>query len=72
MKTLNQSENDKDIWKTHCFQFAEALLDIMSGTSDHDIQSETGFSQEDCDRIAKARSDARTLLIRGNLIKGVK
>lgn len=52
----------EDHWKTRCMTFATALVDVMGGTQDHDIQADTGLSQEDCARIAAARSDARTCL----------
>jgi len=56
-------EDHPDILKARCLRFASALDDVMDGMSDHDIQGETGLQQQDCDRIAKARSDARTLVV---------
>jgi hypothetical protein len=39
-----------------------ALANYMDGDKDHDIQSNTGLDQEDCDRIAKARKLAEEVL----------
>ena len=62
METMSQFASEKDLWKARCLRFATALVDVMDGKQDHDIQADTGLSQEDCDRIAKARADARTLV----------
>ena len=43
-------------------RFADALVQVMDGTQDHDIQGETGLSREDCEKIAAARADAQSLL----------
>lgn len=37
------------------------LWSFMDGTQDHEIQAETGYPDEDCDRIAAARTRAREL-----------
>ena len=62
METMSQFASEKDLWKARCMRFATALVDVMDGTKDHDIQADTGLPQEDRDRIAKARADARTLV----------
>ena len=62
METMSQFASEKDLWKARCLRFAAALVDIMDGIPDHDIQAETGLPQDDCDNIAKARADARDLV----------
>jgi len=62
METMSQFASEKDLWKARCMRFAAALVDIMDGIPDNDIQGETGLETEDCERIAKARADARTLV----------
>lgn len=62
METMSQFATEKDLWKARCLRFATALIDVMDGMKDHDIQAETGLPQEDCDRIAKARANARELV----------
>jgi len=62
METMSQFSSEKDLWKARCLRFATALVDVMDGKKDHDIQADTGLPQEDCDRIAKARADAQTLV----------
>ncbi len=62
METMSQFASEKDLWKARCLRFATALVDVMDGTKDHDIQAETGLPEEDCERIAKARADAWTLV----------
>ena len=59
---MSQFESEKDLWKARCIRFAMALVDVMDGTKDHDIQADTGLPKDDCDRIAKARKDAKTLV----------
>ena len=49
-------------WQSRCLRFAQALVDIMDGIQDHDIQAETALPIGDCNRIAEARSDALSLL----------
>ena len=62
METMSQFASEKDLWKARCLRFATALDDVMDGMQDHDIQAETGLPDDDCERIAKARADARTLV----------
>lgn len=62
METMSQFANEKDLWKARCLRFAAALVAVMKNIPDHEIQIEIGLPQEDCDRIAKARSDARSML----------
>lgn len=49
-------------WKEVAFRYARALVGVMDGIKDHDIQSATGLPQEDCERIANARAAAKALL----------
>ena len=65
METMSQFATEKELWKARCLRFARALVDVMDGTHDLDIQADTGLPDEDCERIAKARSDARELLDQG-------
>lgn len=62
METMSQFASEKDLWKARCIRFATALVDVMDGTQDHDIQADTGLPDADCERIAKARSDAFKLV----------
>ena len=62
METMSQFASEKDLWKARCLRFAAALVDVMDGTQDHHIGDETGLPEEDCERIAKARADARELV----------
>ena len=62
METMSQFASEKDLWKTRCLRFATALVDVMDGTQDHDIQAYTGLPDADCERIAKARADAMELV----------
>lgn len=43
-------------------RFAKALVWIMDGIPDHEIQAETGDSDQDCKFIAEAREEARELI----------
>jgi hypothetical protein len=43
-------------------QFALALVDIMDGMEDHDIQAHTGLPDAECEAIAGARKDARAFI----------
>lgn len=43
-------------------RLAEALTDIMDGMDDHEIPAQTGLCKEDCERISKARAEARKLI----------
>lgn len=49
-------------WQMKAIQFAEALFDVLGCIEDHDIQAHTGLPQEDCDRIAELRTEARDLV----------
>jgi len=62
METMSQFANEKDLWQARCMRFATALVDVMDGTQDHDIQADTGLPDADCERIAKARADAREMV----------
>lgn len=62
METMSQFANEKDLWKARCLRMSKALVDVMDGTKDHDIQSHTGLSLDDCERVAKARADAETIV----------
>ena len=62
METMSQFASEKDLWKTRCLRFAAALVDVMDGTQDHEIQADTGLPDADCERIAKARADAMELV----------
>ncbi len=62
MESMSQFASEKDLWEARCMRFANALVDFMDGTQDHDIQAETGLPDADCERIAKARSDALALV----------
>ena len=44
------------------FRFAKALSDYMDGEKDHDIQSNTGLPQKDCDVIAAVRAEAMAMV----------
>lgn len=61
-ETMSQFASKADLWEARCRRFARALVDIMDGIPDHDIQAETGLPQADCDRIAEARRNARDLV----------
>jgi len=43
-------------------RYAQALVDVMDGTKDYEIQADTGLPDEDCKRIADARRDAKAML----------
>lgn len=62
METMSQFSSEKDMWKAIALRFAQALVDFMQPTPDHDIQAETGLPKEDCERIAYAREDAILVL----------
>ena len=47
-----------EYYKALTLYFAQALVDIMDHIQDHDIQVDTGYSNEYCAKIAKARKDA--------------
>lgn len=62
METMSQFASEKDLWKARCIRFATALYDVLDGIQDHDIRSMTGLPDVDCERIAKARADAREMV----------
>ena len=66
METMSQFASEKDLWKARAMRFARALVAVMDGTQDHDIQADTGLPDEDCDKIAEARRDAVSLLKAAN------
>ena len=53
---------DEIVWEGRAMYFARALVAVMDGMEDHDIQGHTGLSMEDCDSLAKARADALALI----------
>lgn len=62
METMSQFASEKDLWKARCLRMADALVSFMDGTPDHHIQDETGLPEVECEKIAEARKDAKTLL----------
>lgn len=59
-------KNQETLWKTQCLRFAEALVDVLDGTRDHELQAETGLNAEDCAKILKAKEDAILMLKRSD------
>jgi hypothetical protein len=65
---VNEIESDKGYWVTYpdyaalaercerleaeVIELSWCLWSFMDGTQDHDIQAETGYPDEDCERIA--------------------
>ena len=49
-------------WKSRCLRFAQALVDIMDGVQDHEINDQTGLPIRRCNIIAEARRDAIAFL----------
>ena len=62
METMSQFATKEAMFEARAMRFARALVDVMDGMKDHEIQEETGLPQEDCDRIAEARKDALALV----------
>ncbi len=72
METMSQFASEKDLWKARAMRFARALFDVMDGIKDHDIQSYTALTDEECDMISDARRDAGELLNAANEEKSKK
>ena len=62
LETMSQFASEKDLHEARAIRFARALVDIMDGIKDHDIQGETGLPVGECEAIAEARNDALILL----------
>ena len=62
METMSQFASEKDLWKARAMRFARALFDVMDGIKDHDIQSYTALTDDECYVISEARRDAGELL----------
>jgi hypothetical protein len=62
---IERLEEEGASMKALCSVFAKALVDVMDGEADHDIQGITGLPQMDCERIAKARAQADAFLTGG-------
>jgi hypothetical protein len=43
-------------------RFAHALVTVLDGVQDHELQIMTGLCEADCDEIARTRSEAATLV----------
>jgi hypothetical protein len=43
-------------------RFAHALVTVLDGVQDHELQIMTGLCEADCNEIARTRSEAATLV----------
>jgi hypothetical protein len=57
-------KNQEVFWKAQCLRFAEALVRVLDGVKEHELQAETGLNAEDCAKILKAKEDAILMLNR--------
>ena len=65
METMSQFFNESELWKARCLRFASALVGIMVNINDSEIQAETGFPIDACDKISQARADALKIIKEG-------
>lgn len=61
-EALETVERDVADLQAQSNRFARALVDVLDGIQDHDLQSMTGLSQIDCDHIARVRAEAAAVL----------
>jgi hypothetical protein len=63
IRSLGFHENEKrGEAEAKAERFARALVTVLDGVQDHELQSMTGLSEADCDEIARTRSEAATLV----------
>jgi hypothetical protein len=55
-------KNQETLWKTQCLRFAKALVTILDGMTECELQAETGLNAQDCAKIFKAKEDAILML----------
>lgn len=67
--SMSKFANTADYWEAQARLFATALTAVMDGVQDHDIQSETGLPQAECDQIAKVRGQALRLVGPGSEVQ---
>lgn len=65
---VTDADRDRILLATAMRRYAKALVDYMDGEKDHDIASNTGLSQDDCEEIAAARAEAQALVYGPNVL----